>query len=313
MRCLSPSSLTAVAFALSLALLAPAAPPPPATLADAQGAFAAGQYRPCLQKIAGALSGPEGKAGSATRYDLLMLRGECALRLKENRMAADAFAAAGNVAKSTQERKRMADAQATALLVRAAKGTDYTPAGSPSAPIDIVDPESRKRALAAFFADSLAAARPRVEQATQSDTIKTIQDQLPKLRELLVLEMAATGDTAQVMPMARSLGQHARDLIGAEFARISARLDELATAASSPVILDGRAGLSSVLTPRGLTTPERDDLKQIADTLTQAERAAQQGRWIAHQTDGPVQAWETLLADCSELKARGQQLWEQRY
>jgi hypothetical protein len=307
---LSPALLAV----LSLTLSTPAAPPPPATLADAQAAFAAKEYRPCLQKIAGALAGPEGKAGSPTRYDLLMLRGECMLHLKENRMAADSFTSAANVAKSKQDRKRQADAMALSLLIKASKPAGYTPAGNPSGePIDIVDPDSRKRAMSAFFADTLAAAKPKIEQAAQATSLPPIEEQIPKMRELYALEVAATGDAAQTLPLARALGQHARGLIGAEFTRIAARLDELATAASSPVLLDGRGATSSILTPRGLTTPERNDLKQIADTLTQAERAAQQGRWIAHQSDGPEQAWDALLADCSELKSRAQQLWDHRY
>lgn len=312
MRSWCLSFLSAV-FCLVIVAPSPAAPPPPATLADAQAAFAAKDYRDSLRKIAGALDGPEGKSGSPTRYQLLMLRGENMLQLKEFRMAAESFTAAGNVAKSKEDRKRQADAMATALLIKASKAGAYAPASNPAAPIDIVDPESRKRAMEAFFADTLAASRPQIQQAATANSLQPIQDQLPKLRELLIIELAATGDTAQTMPLARSLGQHARDLIGAEFNRIAARLDELATAASSPVIVDGVGPVSSVLTPRGLTTPERDDLKKIADTLTQAERAAQQGRWIAHQSDGPVQAWEALLADCSELKSRAEFLWQHRY
>lgn len=309
----SSSLVTIVICLLGIVTNSPAAPPPPATLADAQAAYAAGQYRPCLQKIAGALSGPEGKAGSPTRYDLLMLRGECMLQLNERRLAGDAFTAAANVAKSKEDRQKMADAMAMSLLIKASKPNGYVPASDPSNPIDIVNAESRKRAFASFFNDTLVAARPKLDQAASADSIKPIQDQLPKLRELYVLEVAATGDAAQTLPLARSLGQHARDLLTAEFQRLSARMDELAASAASPVILEGRGATSDVLTPRGLTSPERDELKQIADALNQAERTAQQGRWIAHQTDGPVEAWNALVADCSELKSRGQQLWDQRY
>lgn len=314
----STSFLVVLATAFFLARTPPAlAAPPPASLADARAEFDAGQFRPCLQKISGALASPEAKSDPQTRYDLLMLRGEAMLRLGERRMAADAFRSAANVLKQKDDRKRLADATATALLVDAAHrtdhGTTYTPAGDASEPIDIIEPDSRKRAQAALFADALVANRPKIDQALRAATLVRIQELLPILRNLYTMELAATGDAAQTMPLARALGQHARDLIAGEFSRISERLDSIALAAADAMFVVSPGAPSEVLALRGLNSRERDELHGLADALAKAEHVAQQGRWISRQTDGPTEAWEALLADCSELKSRAQQLWDRRY
>src|SRR4051794_16320219 len=104
------SSLPAVVVTIVVVLLWAGSARAQPSLADAQGAFAAKDYRGCLQKVAGALNGPEGKAGSPQRYDLLMLRGESMLQLGERRLASQAFDSAATVAKSKEDRQRRADA-----------------------------------------------------------------------------------------------------------------------------------------------------------------------------------------------------------
>src|SRR5690242_15062972 len=62
---------------------ATAAPPPQVSVGDAQSDFASGEYASSLRKISTLLGSNSIKPGSVERYDLLMLRGECMLRMKQ--------------------------------------------------------------------------------------------------------------------------------------------------------------------------------------------------------------------------------------
>ena len=64
------------------------------TLADANADFDAGKHSLALAKISRILGGSAAKPGSAQRYDLFMLRGECLIQRRSAPQAANAFAAA---------------------------------------------------------------------------------------------------------------------------------------------------------------------------------------------------------------------------
>src|SRR4051794_14531765 len=64
------------------------------TFAAAQADFDKGDYKGCLGKISKLLTTGAYKSDSPERYDLLMLRGESLLRLKQKQPAQAAFEAA---------------------------------------------------------------------------------------------------------------------------------------------------------------------------------------------------------------------------
>src|SRR5690349_9206335 len=70
-------------------------PPPsqsqPLTFAAARADFDKGDYKACLGKISKLLTTGAYKSDSPERYDLLMLRGECLLQLKQRPGAQAAF------------------------------------------------------------------------------------------------------------------------------------------------------------------------------------------------------------------------------
>src|SRR5688572_14868767 len=82
------------------------------TMEGAQGDFASGDYRSALQKISRLLTGPTARPGTPHRYELLLLRGECMLQLKEANFAADAFDAAARSVKGEGTVTLIADAGA---------------------------------------------------------------------------------------------------------------------------------------------------------------------------------------------------------
>src|SRR5688500_5916020 len=149
MRAFVISLLAAVLLA---AVTPAAAQSAPQGFEDAQGDYASGDYAACLRKVAARLNSNAVKRDSPERYDLLMLRGECLLRLKQRAPAAEAFEKASAVTKGRGDLPRTANATALAALVRASPDLKYTPkTRSGGSAIDVADPETRKEAMAALF------------------------------------------------------------------------------------------------------------------------------------------------------------------
>ena len=64
---------------------------------------------------------------------------------------------------------------------------------------------------------------------------------------------------------------------------------------------------------RGLTSPERDELKEMADTLVKIQQVAQNARRLSRRLGGQVEAWDAILADVGEAKQNAQQAYDRRY
>ena len=279
------------------------------SVGDAQSDFNAGQYRSCLQKISSSLTGSTAKPGSSQRYDALMLRGECMLQLKRGDLAADAFESAARAVKAEGDLKRVAAAKAVAVLIRESTQLKYKSAQK-SEPVDIVQPSSRSEAMKALLEDRLAALTPEVDKATQGTSLVPMEKLVPALRDLYSVELTVSGETTRTMALFKVLGERARNLIHAELDRCEARIDELYELAGEPTI---GAGGNVVRGYRGLTSPERDELHGIADTLVKIERVAQVARRLSRTLGGATEAWETILADCVEVRDRAQQAYDRRY
>jgi hypothetical protein len=135
---------------------------------------------------------------------------------------------------------------------------------------------------------------------------------LPEMRDAYAIELASSGDSVQTMPMARALGERARDLITGELDRLSKRIAELRDLANEPTFSsegrnDGTIGY------RGLTSPERDELKSMAQELVKIERVAQEGRRINRRLGGDGQVWDAILAEVADAKDHAQQAYDRRY
>src|SRR4051794_1703465 len=70
------------------------------TVDDAKKDLEAGQYRQCLQKVSKLLVARTAQQDSPDRYDLLLMRGECLLQMKQASGAEAAFNSASSVMKS---------------------------------------------------------------------------------------------------------------------------------------------------------------------------------------------------------------------
>ena len=280
--------------------------PPAKSVEDARAAFASGDYQGCLRKISPLLS--SAKRDSPERYDLLMLRGECLLRLKQRNAAMPAFEAAAAVMKGRRDLERTAAATALAVLVRESPDLTYKSKANPGrGGVDVVDPATRKVAMAALFEDLKSRLAPEVEKALKDKSLVTTHKRLKDFWELYAVELAATGSADSTAGTLQEVGGHARGLIADELDRITTRLDQLGDLASDPAWTN--AGISH----RGLSTNERAELKQTADYLVQIQRTVENGRRIAQALGRTGENWETLLADCAEARDAAQEAYDRRY
>lgn len=295
---------------LSLVIAAPVLGAEP-SIAEAQADFQQGKYPGCLQKVAAILVGSEARQGSPGRYDLFLLRGECLLQMKRADLAADAFDAAARSVKGENDLKRVAPARAMAILIKSSANLAYRPKGASAADaIDIVNPELRKKALEALLQDRLKDMQPQVDEALKATTLPPMAKTVPALLDAFMIELAATGDTKQSLPVGQSVGEHARGLIENQLQRISMRVDDLYDLASEPTL---SSGPREFLGPRGLTTPERDELKAIANELIMIKQVAQDGRRINRSIGGTGDMWDAVIVQVNDCEERTQRAYDRKY
>jgi hypothetical protein len=198
----------------------PAAPTPEGlpTQADVQTAFDTKDYPAVLQKLQRLLILKGKAAESYDRHALLALKAETHLRMKAGGPAAQAFAEAAKIAPDGPA--AAADIAAELLVRRSGAGLAYQPKLKDPAdktkaqpPIDVVDPDSRKKAVAALFADEWAAVEPRVRAAGQARTLELVIEVLPAARNLRWLEMAATGKDDRTRELAAPVATKAKGTI----------------------------------------------------------------------------------------------------
>jgi hypothetical protein len=287
---------------------APALAGPRATVDDAHADFIAGDFPACMRKTSALLSSNGVKRDSPERYDLLMMRGECLLRLKQRPAAAEAFEAAAAVMKNRRDLPRVASATSLAVLVKASPDLTYrSKKHASSSGIDIVEPSTRGEAMTALFDDLSAKVAPAIDKALLDKSLVSTEKLLREVWELYTVEFAATGDTVATAAKLKELGAHVRALVGDELDRLTTRLEQLRDLAAEPT------WVTQAISYRGLNSNERTELRQMADYLMQIQRTVENGRRISRALGTTGETWETLLADCAVARDVAEQAHDRRY
>lgn len=312
-------TLHATVYAVMLCLLvsqaSSAAPAPAATLGSAQAEFDKGDYRACLSKITQAL--PTAKKDSPERFDLLLLRAECMLRVKQRHGAVTAIEAAIETAKRQRDLGRAAKATALDVLVEAAApGFTYPPKKAAARPadfqvseaeFDITETASRQKAMGLLLEDLRARVQPRIDQALDDTSLKSTDAVLRAMWELYSVEQAATGDTADTSRKLEALADHARELLQSEVKRLVTRLDQLEDLAGEATWVNDTGGI------RGLRSDERKELEQMTQDLAQIQSAGENARRIARLFGRTGEKWDPLLAECADARDSAQRAHDRRY
>jgi hypothetical protein len=219
-----------------------------------------------------------------------MLKGECHLQTKATRLALEAYAAAIKEAPSDRER---ALAAAQEMLIKSSKAFAYTPkttaAPAPQpgtdkprpAPIDILNPDSRKKAFAALLADELAANDAKFKSAKASKALPPIAQMFPTLAMMEGLELAASGGTGEaerVKALRADLTDAAKKTVAEALRAMSKRLGEIDKTANTFVefyqeSIDAlaRPVMTKMYKKKGLTDAQS---KELAETNATCDKLA---------------------------------------
>ena len=308
--CLAACLIAALLLGVSAAR---AAPPPSAQMPTPEQidrAFADGEYAQALRQISLALAARGDMASLYDRHDLLELKGETHLRLKNPAAAADAF---DEAARATKDEKKAAVDRATAELLRRAKGLAYTPPVKKGAPapkaINLTDPAARRDAFAALFRDAKPRVVAAVKSARQSNKLPAILDTFGLLSDLRALELAATGGDTESTELGRHLSSRARTLMARGVKEMAETVSEIEQAASRvyqhvrPAAGGPYVGDSDYV---GVSPEERQVLLRIAADCDRVNQLAHELKWMFPGDGDEADALRALRdeADATATRAR---------
>lgn len=291
--------------ALALATAGMAAPPQDVTLEAARVDAARGEHRAALQKITTLLA-PPNEPLPGDRYELLMLKAECQLQLKDRLGAVTTFKSA---AKAAGDVPQLAAARANALIIERSSSGTYTPAFAiGESPLDVLAPESRKTAMARLQQELWTKNKRDLDQAMRADTLPPIERVFTAVADAYCLELATTGEAKQTGPAMRELGARAFRLMDGEIARGARAIDGLNQLANSA---QGYGYTGWAATPRGLVPAERNQLRELATYLTKIQSRAREYREAAARLGGDPQKWDSLVAAVTDALAEAEALANQ--
>ena len=296
LRFKSPLVVVLVAWAFAVPA---AAQQQDASLDAARLDAASGDYRAALQKASKLLSSfKEPRPGE--RYELLMLKAECQLQLKDRMGAVTTFKSA---AKAAGDLNQLAAARANAVIIERSQGGAYKSAfGSADPPIDILASESRKKAMSQLLQDLWAKHKRDFDAAMRADTLPPIEKVFVAIADAYALELATTGEARQCGPVMKDLGGRAFGLIRDEVSRYARAVDQMSQLANSAQ--DYRGGWGS--SRRGLLPDERNDLRDAMAYLGKVQGRVREYRDVAAKLGGDQQKWDSLLADITDALSEAQ-------
>lgn len=268
MNAIRVALLAACLLALRFSSPCNAEPQPLPTMPEIQRLYDEKLYAEALRAI-GRITSLRQVPPDYDQHALLTLKAECHLRLRQQPLAIDSFEKA---AKATENERDRAVAAATALLIKRSTGFAYKPKsggeGKPPQPIDVVEPEPRKQALAALFEDEWKAKQATLKRARQSGALPQLSAAIDEISELRILELAATGKDERCQSAVEEIVESAVDAIAAALPRMDAAVREIDRRALE-VVVNEKEGTSG---PRGLTS---NDMQELRGIMASCEKVAQ--------------------------------------
>jgi hypothetical protein len=259
---------------------------------------ARGEYRAALLKI-GKLLYSFKEPSPDDKYELLMLKAECQLQLKDRMGAASTFKSAVKAAGDLQQ---LAAARANAVIVERSAGGVYKSTSPSGEQIDILAPESRKKAMAQLLQDTWSKNKRDIDAAMLADTLPPIEKVFVTVADSYALELTTAAEAKQVAPVMKELGGRAFGLIRDEVARYSKVVEQMSQVSNSAQDYAGGWGVSR----RGLLPDERNDLRDAIAYLTKVQDRVREYRRVAARLGGNQQKWDLLFADITDAIAEAE-------
>lgn len=280
---------------------------------DVRKRLAAGDAVEALKQVNRLLALRGQAAEGYDRYELLCLKADAHLELKATHAA---VAALRQAAGATDDPQQQAVAKATELLIKRSKNLAYTPKrvpkGGKAEPISIVEPESRRKALAVLFVDEVAPLVPKVESAKKANGVAPMVAAMAAAREVRFLERAANGSADQVNGMIEALADAGEEMLGKVVERATKRVDRITTLANETehvrqVIPTSSGSYRTVLVParRGVRSHEVAELKNIIDAC---DEVLAQAAALAEARGEGEEVVEDLTDSAEDLKVHVQRM-----
>jgi hypothetical protein len=316
--------LPAIAGAQSAPPPGPAAGPAPLpTAAEVRKQVEDGQYRDGLKDLVRILDLRGPPTAAYDRAEMLQLRAECQLQLRQTSAAQASLDAAVKEARGSKDvppnPDRLGQALALSALVAKSPNLLYAPKSrtGPLAPkpINILDRTARPAACKALFDDSLPDVKTRVRIALDASAMPPVLDAAKAVATLRALEKAGTGDDAQSKRLAEELAPRAVLRLGNSVADMDGAARTIVSAAnmvySTPAVrvnpVTGVRTFDQIARRRGLVGDDAARLKSIQQTCAQIITACQDlplaldatddFNAIAKNADALAQAVGKALAD----------------
>jgi hypothetical protein len=275
-----------------------------ATIDEIRGMVTSSNYRGALDKI-NKLLFPSLK-DEPMRYELMMLKGECQLQLKDRIGAATAFKSAAKAARDVNE---LAAARANQLIVERSTSGQFKPRfGSGAEPIEILLIDPRKQAMRALRQEMWSQYEKQIESALRADKLSPIEQVFPRVADMYLLEMYTDAQAGEMDRAMRDLGGHTFKLVRTEVTTTANRIDYLSQMANSS---SGNA--AGWETGRmGLTSQQRDEVKRTIEYLSNIRDRVVEYRQAAAKLGGDAGKWDALVADTVVLISDAESLYNDR-
>src|SRR2546423_2177900 len=177
-------------------------------------------------------------AKDVDKYDVLMLRAEAQLQLKQQGPAVESY---NKAIKQTSDPTKAGVPKAMVTLIQKSKAFMYTPKPSndpthPGAPLNILDPKERKIALKALFDDEWKPTQAKIDALKKkgNSSLTPIIEASGLAGEMRGLEIAATGTDAQTSTALSDLTDNASRLMTDYLDRSTKRVEDVDRAANLP-------------------------------------------------------------------------------
>jgi tetratricopeptide (TPR) repeat protein len=268
-----------------------------ASIDDLRAEFAKGDYRATLQKINDAMGV---SAEQDATYDLLMLRAECFVQLKERDLAINCFDAA---IKHASDFPRYSMTLANKLIVQRSPMFKFIAPGKE--PIDITTLPNRKKAMTLLLQMLAKENKPKVDSALQASTLPPLETAFKALGAQAALEMTTDGKPEDTFLQAKKLAERALGLMQRAIDRNQRRVRQLGMLAMSN---GGGFGYN-----RGLFSQDRDELENIISSLNQIRQRAVEYRAIAIKLGENGERCDAVIGAASDALNDAETLSRQRF
>jgi len=265
-----------------------------------------GQYKDALKGMIRVMELKGAAAAPYNRHDLLMLKAECQLQIKETRAAMDTLELARKEAVAESNDAHAAQAQALVLLIQKSPGLMYTPkTGTARKPIPILDRILRKAAYDALFADDMAALELKVKAAVAGKSLVPIAEASKLLSGLRAVEFVSAGDNKQTEQITGDLTKRSLKLFGDALDDLTAQTQRISDSANRVVTENvnvtsgGQTFMQTQTHRKGLAGQDAASLKAIKAECEKIPAAA----WELAQALGADTApFKAVAAKADSLK-----------